>query len=222
MKRVFYIGDSTVQFYNIFSYPQTGMSQALMLYMAKDVEIRHHAKAGRSTKSFLSEGLFDCVKESMGEGDFLFIQFGHNDEKPDEHRHTEPYGSFQENLRYYIQTARAAGAYPVLITPIARCLFDEGGQLIRGTHGAYPEAIRQLGRKEGVPVVDMDSVTEAYLSSLRAADAKKLYIDGAHLLPDGAVKMAGLLCRELEKLGAPYSELLCRQEEDTQAPDRNP
>ena len=222
MKKILYIGDSTVQFYKIDSYPQTGMSQALMLFTAKDVEVHHHARGGRSTKSFLSEGRFDCVKQKMQEGDFLFIQFGHNDEKPDEYRHTEPYGSFQENLRYYIQTAREAGAYPVLITPIARCLFDENGQLVGGTHGQYPEAIRKLGQIECVPVVDMDTISEAYLKSLSMADAKKMYVDGAHLLPDGAIKMAGFLCCELEKLGKPYSEILYKPEVDTQKPDLAP
>ena len=222
MKKILYIGDSTVQFYNIHSYPQTGMSQALMLFVAKNVQVCHHARGGRSTKSFLAEGRFEPVKQAIQEGDFLFIQFGHNDEKPDEYRHTEPYGSFQENLRYYIQTARSVGAYPVLITPIARCLFDENGQLKCGTHGEYPEAIRQLGRAEGIPVVDMTAISEAYLQSLSMEDAKKLYIDGAHLLPDGAVKMTGFLCGVLEKLGKPYSDILCKPEVDTQAPDLAP
>ena len=115
MPTVFYIGDSTVARNNIHSYPQTGMSQGLSLYLKESVALSSHAKNGRSTKSFLDEGRFVPVQEQMGEGDYLLIQFGHNDEKADEARHTEPFGSYQENLRFFIGEARKKGALPVIL-----------------------------------------------------------------------------------------------------------
>lgn len=211
MRRIFYIGDSTVQFNKIDTYPQTGMSQVLELYTAPDVQVVHCGKNGRSTKSFLDEGLFAPVQREMGPGDFLLIQFGHNDEKPDEARHTEPYGSYQENLRYFIEAARRAGAHPVLVTPIARRLFGEDGTFLPGSHGAYPDAMRQVGAEEQVPVADLTPLTEAALAGLGDEASKPLFVwpvDNTHLKYPGAVLMAGLLAGELERFGSPYRELL--------------
>lgn len=215
MRRIFYIGDSTVQLNKIDTYPQTGMSQVLELFMKPDVRVMPHGKNGRSTKSFLDEGLFAPVREQMEAGDFLLIQFGHNDEKDDPLRHTEPFGSFQENLRIFIRAARFAGAYPVLITPIARRRFDEKGCFVPGSHGAYPEAVRQTGHQEQVPVADLTALTEAFLAGLGDEASRPLFVwprDNTHLKYDGAVKMCELLCGELAGFGPPYSELLYRGE----------
>lgn len=212
MTRVFYIGDSTVQLNKIDTYPQTGMSQVLHLYMADHVQVMPHGKNGRSTKSFLDEGLFEPVRHGMQRGDLLLIQFGHNDEKPDVLRHTEPYGSYQDNLRFFIDAAREKGAHPVLVTPIARRNF-ENGTFCPGSHGEYPEAVRRLGLREQVPVADLTVLTEDLVASLGDAESKPLYVwpkDNTHLKYDGAVRMAGLLARELERFGPPYSDLLYR------------
>lgn len=213
MTTVYYIGDSTVARNNIHSYPQTGMSQGLSLYLTESVRIESHAKNGRSTKSFLDEGRFAPVEKAMQPGDFLLIQFGHNDEKPDELRHTDPFGSYQEYLMRYIRAARAAGAYPVLVTSIARRRFDETGKFLPGSHGEYPEAVRQLGAREGVPVADLTALSEAMLEKLGDEASKPLFVwpvDNTHLKYDGAVRMAGLLARELERFGEPYARLLHR------------
>ncbi len=219
MKQIFYIGDSTVQFNKIDSYPQTGMSQALERYTAKDVTVRHHGKNGRSTKSFLDEGRFEPVKAGMQPGDFLFIQFGHNDEKQaDPNRYTAPEGAYRDNLRYFIRCAREAGAHPVLITPIARRLFDENGLFQPGSHGAYPDAVRAVGTEEGVPVADLTAITEDYLAQLGDEPSKPLFVwpkDNTHLKPEGAVRLAGFLCQELQRFGGIYADLLYTPEAET-------
>lgn len=210
MKKIFYIGDSTVQFNKYDTYPQTGMSQALERYTAEDVQVSHHGKNGRSTKWFLDEGRFEPIRRDMGAGDFLFIQFSHNDEKDAEKLHTDPWGSFQENLRFFIREARAAGAYPVLITPIARRFFDADG-VFHPTHGEYPDAIRAVGREMDVPVADLTALTEELVARLGAERSAALYVtpqDIAHLSPDGAMEMAGLLCQELRRFGGVYDKLL--------------
>lgn len=216
MIRVFYIGDSTVQLNKIDTYPQTGMAQVLELFLKPDVRVLPYGKNGRSTKSFLDEGLFAPVREQLKPGDFLLIQFGHNDEKDDPARHTEPFGDFQENLRFYIRATREAGAHPLLITPIARRLFDEQGNFLPDSHGAYPAAIRQLGALECVPVADLTALTEDFLARLGDEASKPLFVwpkDNTHLKYDGAVQMTALLCRELEGFGSPYRELLYVPEE---------
>lgn len=211
MTKVFYIGDSTVQLNKIDTYPQTGMSQVLHLYMGDHVQVMPHGKNGRSTKSFLEEGLFEPVRQGLGPGDFLLIQFGHNDEKSDALRHTDPFGTYQEYLMHYIRAARAAGAYPVLVTPIARRRFDETGHFLPGSHGDYPQAARLLGRREGVPVADLTALSEAMLEKLGDEASKPLFVwpvDNTHLKYVGAVRMVGLLAQELERFGGVYAKLL--------------
>lgn len=211
MNAIYYIGDSTVQFNKIDTYPQTGMSQVLELFTAEGVRVHPHGKNGRSTKSFLDEGRFAPVQKAMTEGDFLFIQFCHNDEKPDPERHTEAFDSYQENLRLFIRAAREKGAYPVLITPIARRLFDGEGNFLPGSHGDYPEAMRQLGKQENVPVADLTALTEQFLADLGDEASRPLFVwpvDNTHLKPGGAVKMVSFLCRELSRFGSPYRDLL--------------
>lgn len=213
---IYYIGDSTVARNSIHTYPQTGMSQGLPLYIRGDVTIESHAKNGRSTKSFLDEGRFDPVARRMAPGDVLLIQFGHNDEKPDEARHTDPDTSFRENLMVFVRTAREAGAYPVLITPIARRLFDEDGNFRPGSHGPYPDAIRRLAEAEKIPLIDLTEATENYLSQLGDAESKPLFMwpkDNTHLKPEGAVRMAGFLAEGLKALGGIYEALLATPED---------
>lgn len=216
MSTVWYIGDSTVARNNIHSYPQTGMSQGLHLYLKEAVRIESRAKNGRSTKSFLEEGCFAPVEAAMKPGDFLFIQFGHNDEKPDEARHTDPDTTFRENLTLFVNAAKQAGAYPVLITPIARRLFDGQGNFLPGSHGEYPAAMKRTAQEAGVPVIDLTAVTERFLAQLGDEPSKPLFVwpkDNTHLKPEGAVKMAGFLAEGLKTLGSPYSDLLAGPDE---------
>lgn len=216
MATVHYIGDSTVARNNIHSYPQTGMSQGLVLYLKESVAIRSYAKNGRSTKSFLDEGRFEAVKEALRPGDFLLIQFGHNDEKPDEARHTDPDTAFRDNLRLFVRTAKAADAYPVLITPIARRLFDEAGNFKPGSHGAYPAAVMAVAEEERIPCIDLTAATENFLASLGDSQSRPLFVwpkDNTHLKYEGAVRMAGFLADGLCALGAPYCELLAGTDE---------
>ena len=211
MASVYYIGDSTVTFNKITTYPQQGMSNALPLFLKDGVTMHPHGHNGRSTKSFLDEGLFEPVRAGMKAGDFLLIQFGHNDEKADPARYTDPQGSYKENLSHFIACAREVGAYPVLITSIARRLFDGDGQFRPGSHGEYPAAVRELGADLGVPVIDMTSITESFLVELGDEKSKPLFVwpvDNTHLKFDGAVTMVRFLCRELEKLGSPYADIL--------------
>jgi lysophospholipase L1-like esterase len=211
MAAIFYAGDSTVKFNKISTYPQTGISQAMLWYLKDSVEMKSFAQNGRSTKSFIDEGRLALIEKEMKKGDFLFIQFGHNDEKDDPERHTDPDTTFSENLLRFIKAARAKGAYPVLITPIARRLFNAHGTFLPGSHGDYPEAMKRTAKKAGVPVIDLTSVTENYFSAVGDLASKAYFMwpkDDTHLKPEGAVLMAGFLCQGLKILGTPYSNLL--------------
>ena len=211
MSTIFYIGDSTVAFNRIPTYPQQGMSNALALYLREGIAVSPHGHNGRSTKSFLDEGLFAPVLAAMGPDDFLFIQFGHNDEKDDPARHTDPESTFPANLRHFIACAKEKGAHPLLITPIARRLFDEQGQFRPGSHGAYPDAIRRLAAEDSIPLADLTALTENYLSALGDEASKPLFVwpkDNTHLKHGGAVTMCGFLAQELHRIGGIYGNLI--------------
>ena len=211
MATVYYIGDSTVTYNRIDSWPQQGMSNALGLYLKEGIALSPHGRNGRSTKSFLDEGAFEAVKQGMEPGDFLLIQFGHNDEKEDPARHTDPQSSYKENLAYFIRCAREKGAKPVLITSIARRLFDEAGNFRPGSHGLYPDAVRELGKELDVPVADLTSITEEYLARVGDNPSKGWFMwpkDNTHLKPEGAMIMASFLAKELRRMGSPYSDIL--------------
>ena len=211
MATVFYIGDSTVTYNRIDSWPQQGMSNALGLFLKEGVALSPHGLNGRSTKSYLDEGAFRAVEEAMAPGDVLLIQFGHNDEKADPARHTDPQTGYKDNLTYFIRRAREKGAFPVLITSIARRLFDEAGSFLPGSHGAYPQAVRELGETLDVPVADLTAITENYLAQVGDHPSKGWFMwpkDNTHLKYDGAVIMADFLAGELKRFGPPFSGLL--------------
>lgn len=222
--RIYYAADSTVAQNTIFSYPQTGIGQALGLYLKKEHIVQNHAINGRSTKSFIDESRLASIYNDLREGDFLFIQFGHNDEKQeDPTRYTDPFGDYQVNLEKFINVARNRKAFPVLITPLYRRLFDENGKLVEGTHGEYPRAMKELGERLQVPVIDLCELSRSLLIETGDEESKKWFMnfpaglyknypegktDNTHLRYEGAIQFAGIIAEELKKLGGIYKDLL--------------
>lgn len=220
--RIFWAGDSTVKHNRINTYPQTGIGQVMNLYLKPEIEICNHAENGRSTKSFINEKRLDKIDELIGEGDYLFIQFGHNDQKEDSERHTEPFFDFQENLLKYIMIAKNHRAYPVLITSLYRRFFSEG-KLLDNVHLDYPKAMIELGQRMEVPVIDLceksrrlfeitgDTNSMSWFMNLKENQFKNYpegLEDNTHLRYEGAVVMAGLIAEGLKELGGIYKELL--------------
>lgn len=226
MRRIIYAGDSTVTFNRIATYPQTGLSQGLLLYVKEDVFVRSFAINGRSTKSFIAQGRLAQVDAYLEEGDVLLIQFGHNDEKQaDPLRYADPYGEYTDNLRLFIETARRHGALPVLVTSLARRLFDpQTGRFLPGSHGDYPDAVRRLAAEEQVPCIDLTAASEQYLAAVGDFASRALYVypaDNSHLSVHGAAVYAGFIADGLRALGGTYADLLvARDAEDVDADAR--
>jgi lysophospholipase L1-like esterase len=151
---VFLAGDSTVTDQPESGYPYCGWGQLLPAQFKHDVAVDNHAQSGRSSRSFINEGRLDAILKKMKTEDFLFIQFGHNDEKPGPDRGTEPFTTYKEYLTKYIEAARGAKARPVLVTPVHRRYFADDGTLT-DTHGDYIIAVRELAEEEGVPLIDL-------------------------------------------------------------------
>lgn len=159
---IYICGDSTAASYAPERAPFTGWGQLLGEYLP-GVTVVNKAMAGRSTKSFLSEGRLIDVEKNIQPGDLLLIQFTHNDYSDLGWRHTDANTSFMNNLSIFVDTARVCGAVPVLLTPIPIRAWREG-ELV-DLHGEYPVAIRRLAMVKGVPLID---VLEEGLSALRA------------------------------------------------------
>ena len=205
------------------TYPQTGIGQMLPLYLKKDVQVFNHAINGRSTKSFIDEGRLDAIGAQLGAGDFLFIQFGHNDQKQEDPTRYVDIPAYRENLARYLAVAQEKGAHPLLITPLYRRHFDAQGNLASLVHGDYPQAMRDTGTQHGVPVADLckssfrllervgDTVSQRWFMNLpfnqytAFPDGKQ---DDTHLTQAGAALFAGALAQCLAGLGGAFAALL--------------
>lgn len=178
MPRLFVIGDSTAASYPAEREPLTGWAQVLQDYFDPGKLIVHDkARSGRSSKSFMEEGAWADVRACLRPGDYVLIQFGHNDEKKqDKSRYTEPESTYREYLMTYVQETRESGATPFLATPIERNVWLDGATL-RQTHGAYPDAVRAVARQADVALIDMQALTKQLLEEMGSTEAGTLFMN---------------------------------------------
>ncbi|MEW2050115.1 rhamnogalacturonan acetylesterase [Streptomyces sp. NBC_00377] len=202
-RTLFIAGDSTAAQKYSDAAPETGWGMALPFFLHKDRPVANHAVNGRSSKSFVDEGRLDAVLAAIRPGDLLLVQFAHNDEKStDPTRYTEPWTTYQDYLRMYVDGARAKGARPVLATPVERRRFDAGGNAVP-THGEYPAAMRALAGEERVALLDLQALSLALWQRLGVEETKTYFNwtateqDNTHFNPPGAIAVARLVAREL-------------------------
>ncbi|MFJ7072383.1 rhamnogalacturonan acetylesterase [Streptomyces sp. NPDC098781] len=202
--RTLYIaGDSTAAQKYAEAAPETGWGMALPFFLRRNLPVSNHAVNGRSSKSFVDEGRLDAVLAAIRPGDLLLIQFAHNDEKAtDPTRYTEPWTTYQDYLRLYLDGARARGARPVLATAVERRRFDADGNALP-THGDYPAAMRALARRERVTLLDIQALSLALWQRIGVEETKTYFNwtateqDNTHFNPPGAIAVARLVVREL-------------------------
>ena len=175
---IFMVGDSTMANKKPETNPERGWGQTLQQFFNDDVVVSNHARNGRSSKSFIDEGLWKAVLDSLQPGDYVIIQFGHNDEKKDSARHTDPYTTYKANLEKYVNETRSKGAFPILCTSIVRRKFDERGNLM-DTHGDYPAVTRKVAKEMNVPLLDLQISTMKLVSALGPEKSKVLYLNAA-------------------------------------------
>ena len=227
MATIYWAGDSTVQYNDINTYPQTGIGQVFHLFLKPEVKVENHAKNGRRTKSFIDESRIPAIYDRITEGDFLFIQFGHNDEKiADPTRYTEPFSDYMINLEKFVNVARNKKAWPVLITPLERRCFTDEHHLGPGEHGDYVTAMKQTAEKLNVPLVDLYSMSRAEMERAGAERTQEWFMhleegrypshpggltDNTHLKYAGAVMFGGCIARGLKELGGRYRDLLLEE-----------
>lgn len=224
MATIYWAADSTVQYNDITTYPQTGIGQVFHLFLKPGVKVENHAKNGRSTRDFIDESRLAVIYDKITEGDFLFIQFGHNDEKKENPaRYTEPFSDYMINLEKFVNAARNKKALPVLITPLERRCFLDETTLGLGEHGDYVAAMKQTAKNLDVPLIDLNALSRAELTRVGAEASKDWYMhipegkypyhmeglaDNTHLKYAGAVVYGGCIARGLKELGGVYKDLL--------------
>lgn len=212
--QLFLAGDSTVCDYDGGRAPRAGWGQKIDAFLSDGVLIRNEAASGRSSRSFIEEGRLERIMTQIRSGDYLFVQFGHNDQKLDD-RYTEPYTTYKQHLRRYIDDARLKKANPVLITPVQRRSFESDGRF-KNTHGEYPDAMIQLAEELRVPLIDLAFKSRQLLESMGPEASKKLFLwlepgehpnypDGArddtHFCDFGANEIAKLVAQGIKEAG---------------------
>lgn len=195
---IFMIGDSTMANKKMDGgNPERGWGMVLPGFFSEDIRVDNHAANGRSSKSFISEGRWEKVISRVKKGDYVFIQFGHNDEKADSTRHTDPGSTFDEILRRYVNETRAKGGIPVLFNSIVRRNFvqpadasiakdvrrtpgekelPKEGTVLFDTHGAYLDSPRNVAKELGVVFIDMNKITHDLVEGLGPVESKKLFM----------------------------------------------
>lgn len=220
---VYLIGDSTMSSYPENYYPRMGWGQALDTFFQSNIHIHNKAVSGRSTKSFIEEGHWQKVLDELGEGDYLLIQFGHNDMKAEqEHLYAAPFGAYTENLKLFIEETRKKKANPVLMTPVYRRRFDKNG-FLQNSLGDYPVAVRMLAEKMEVPLIDLHQQSFRLFTELGPEKTKEIFLwlspgeyenypegveDNSHFSEIGAIALSGLVVNEMKRLNLPVISYL--------------
>lgn len=216
-------GDSTMAEKLAERRPETGWGEMLERHFRPGtVRVVNHARNGRSTRTFISEGRWEALLATLRPGDHVLIQFGHNDASVDKEDRYTPPAEYRRNLERFVAEARERGAHPVLLTPVARRRFDREGRFY-DSHGEYPEIVREVAAALDVPLLDMHGSTGDLLRRLGEEESKRLFLhlapgesenypdglrDDTHFSPAGAACMAALAVEALRGSEVPLAAFL--------------
>ena len=215
MPTLFIAGDSTASSKLDEKRPESGWGEFLHEYISPNLIVKNYAKNGKSTKSFITDGLLDQIDLEIKEDDYLLIQFGHNDEKiEDPLRYTDPRTEYKNNLMRFVLVAKKHGATPILLTSITRRKFLDG-QLEEHTIGEYPSHMKAFAKENSIALIDAYQITHHIICQSGQEYSKKFYLhleknesinypngvmDNTHLSLFGAQMIASLIAVELKKI----------------------
>lgn len=211
---VFLIGDSTMANKPLDDNPERGWGQYFPKYMTDEIEVQNHAVNGRSTKSFINEHRWDTVMSRLKAGDYVMIQFGHNDQKAeDSNRYAPAHTLYKENLVRFVNDVRGKGANPVLITPVMRRKFNADGRFV-DQHGEYPGVVKEVAALMNVPLIDLHKSSEALIVKEGVEGSRRFFLtippghfknyrgkaeDNTHFSEYGAASVASLVCQSIKE-----------------------
>lgn len=218
---IFLCGNSTVVDQETEPYASWG--QMIPRWFTDKVAISNHAESGLTARSFIAGHRLDKVLSMLKEGDYVICEFGHNDQK----EHLPGDGAwyhFQYQLKIFIDQVRKAGGTPIFVTPTQRRNFDDATHTkIQETHGDYPAAMRDVAKREGVPVIELHDMTRTFFETLGYEDSKKSLVhyaantfpgqekaleDNTHFNPYGAYEVAKMVVMGMKNLGLPIVQYL--------------
>lgn len=207
---IFLAGDSTMAQKQPDKRPETGWGEMLPQHFREgSVVIDNRAMNGRSTRSFIAEGRWQAIVGDLNKGDYVFIQFGHNDQSKDKGERYAPPEDYKRNLARFVEEVRAKEGNPVLMTPVMRRRFDKDGKFY-DTHGEYPGLVRAVAAEKKVPLIDVHKMSETVIVKFGVEGSRKLFLqlkpgenanypngidDNTHFSPLGAGVMAKLVVK---------------------------
>lgn len=218
--KIFLAGDSTMSIKETKAYPETGWGMPFVQFWDSTVTVVNRAKNGRSTKTFLSEGLWKSIYDEAGQGDYVIIQFGHNDESPEKKERYATPDTFKMNLTRFITETREKKATPILFTPVSRRKFDKSGTAVP-THEQYSALVKEVAKETGVLLIDLDEKSRTLYQQFGEENSKLLFLqlqpgehpnypegktDNTHFTELGARLIAQLILKELKTLNIELTE----------------
>jgi lysophospholipase L1-like esterase len=212
--KIWLCGDSTIAIKQTNTYPETGWGMPFVYFWDSTIQVMNLAKNGRSTKTFISENLWQQVMDGASEGDYIFIQFGHNDESVEKKERYASPTEFKANLTKFVNEARALKAIPILLTPVSRRKFDATGNAIE-THKIYSALVQEVASAEKVLFIDLDTKSRALYQQFGKDNSTLLFlqlkagehpnypegkVDNTHFNELGARLIAQLVLNEVKAL----------------------
>lgn len=224
--KIFLAGDSTIAIKETKAYPETGWGMPFVNFWDSSVTVINRAKNGRSTKTFISEGLWKSIYDEAGEGDYVFIQFGHNDESVEKKERYSTPDTFKMNLAKFIKDTRDKKATPILFTPVSRRKFDAAGNAAE-THKEYSTLTREVAKEQNVLFIDLDEKSRVLYQQFGPENSKLLFLqlqpgdhpnypegrnDNTHFNELGARLIAQLVLKEIRELKTDLAERIVVRE----------
>ena len=208
--------------------PWASWGQMITRWFKPEVVVANYAESGLSCTSFLAQLRLDKILSQLKKGDYVIVEFGHNDEKEKKAGDGAWY-SYSRNLKIFVDRVREAGGQIVFCTPTARRFFNDDHRTIKNTHGDYPEAMKTVARREQVPVIDLTTMSTAFYEALGEEGSKKSLVhypanmfpgqdkplaDNTHFNPFGAWEIAKMVVMGLKLMNSPLAEYLCDDWQD--------
>ena len=214
---IYLCGNSTVVDQNYE--PWASWGQMITRWFGPEVAISNHAESGLTARTFIGSFRLDKILTTLKKGDYVFVEFGHNDEKEKKPGDGAWY-HYQYQLKIFIDQVRAKGAEIVFLTPTQRRAFDSDNKTIKNTHGDFPAAMKMVAEKENVPLIDLNAMTKTFFETLGFEDSKRALVhypkeaygkelaDNTHFNPYGAYEVAKCVVMGMKQLGLPITQYL--------------
>jgi len=218
---IYLAGDSTMQTFDDSWKPEAGWGQMIDRFFTNDVSFINHAIGGRSSKTFLTEGRLDHILKAIRPGDYLIIQFGHNDatiSRPERYT-TAP--EYKNNLKVYVNGARQHGAEPIVVTPVGRRIFNEETGTFKVSFPEYVQAMKEVSEELNVPLIDLNALSVEYYDEIGIEATRSVFLhtepgiyeafpngsaDDTHFQEYGAIQIAKLVAGAIKQLQLPISQ----------------